>query len=234
MHNEKEDTEQTQGFKWSSPYLKENTCFLSEINIFNWIFSTPARVLVASFWSMTAPSFGCRVVPPLASSALSYTQAACLGRCSLVCGVVCTWALANITMDMTLMPRPCRFWHMSDPIPTYHDVNHQPVAGIYLILCVISRGTDIHHHKNNAIHWICTQDFNSLRLDFTKSFQLCKPSILIDWLSCVFCQFLRRSWFCHQTWSSLMASISYGRLKVRGQNGQKGMNIHTLTRFFDR
>ena len=45
-------------------------------------------------------------------------------------------------------------------------------------------------------------------------------------LRCFFgCRIQCRSWFCHQTWFSLMASISYGRLKVRGQNGQKGMNI---------
>ena len=33
------------------------------------------------------------------------------------------------------------------------------------------------------MHRICTQDFHSLRLDFTKSFQLRIPSILIDWFS---------------------------------------------------
>ena len=46
------------------------------------------------------------------------------------------------------------------------------------------------------------------------------------YLGCFFwCSIQCRSLFFHQTWSSLVASISYGRLKVRGQNGQKSMNI---------
>ena len=45
-------------------------------------------------------------------------------------------------------------------------------------------------------------------------------------LRCFFgCKIQCRSWFCHQTWSSLMTLTSYGRLKLRGRNGQKGSII---------
>ena len=40
-------------------------------------------------------------------------------------------------------------------------------------------GEFVLHHKNQFIHRIFTQDFHSLSLDFTKSFQLREPSIPI-------------------------------------------------------
>ena len=45
-------------------------------------------------------------------------------------------------------------------------------------------------------------------------------------LRCVFGYRIQcKSWFCHQIWSSLMASTSYRLSNLRGQNGQKGMIV---------
>ena len=54
-------------------------------------------------------------------------------------------------------------------------------------------------------------------------------------LRCFFgCRIQCRSWFCHQTWSSLMALTSYGHLKLRGQNGQKKMSWRIVATFLRR
>ena len=44
----------------------------------------------------------------------------------------------------------------------------------------LARGVRGAHHKTYFIHRLCTQGFHSLRLEFTKSFQLHEPSIPID------------------------------------------------------
>ena len=46
------------------------------------------------------------------------------------------------------------------------------------------------------------------------------------YLRCFFgCKIQCRLWFFYQNWSSSMVSLSYGRLKLTGQNGQKGTII---------
>ena len=87
----------------------------------------------------------------------------------------CTWSNKNMLIG-SLSHIVAEDWIKRWPVSTANSAHE--MLDISLL-----------YHKNYSIHQICTQDFHSLRLNFTKSFQLRESSILIDWLSqsCCFC-----------------------------------------------